>query len=674
MSKTSGEKTCMVCSDKALGHNFNAITCESCKAFFRRNAISNKKFSCPFSNACEITTITRRFCQKCRLEKCFKVGMKKEFIMSDKDKELKRLKIEQNRNKRKLKLSSEMSSSGDDQEQIQSKKTIKIKEEWSPISATSSVSMTTMDTQSESSTNMDSDEFQTNQTLQSVASDSSVHEIISTITKEPEKASQVIKSTMKTQTEALQIMSKIIQDPNQALVLVSHLIKNPADGMLIINKMMSSPIDALSVFTQFMASPTDALQLIFKIMSSPKDVLQFMTELTKSPQDALEIMKRFMSRAGVADTLAGINQMMIKSTNSSEVNSDSESASNMIKAMLEVNSVDSPNSSIASPSSFQSVRTPNSIASNEHDTNNNDYHHNTEKLLNEICHDIYKHKSTTSSSERNPFDLILNEAIMLEYETPQMITQMKCATTRELNDVEMMKIQELLDSNKALYAPVDEDLSSLVLADCQIKTEDGVDPILLKVINLTAIAIRRLIKMSKKISGFKKMCQEDQIALLKGGCTEMMILRSVMQYDSDHASWKIPHTMNTAKIKADILKLCPKGNVYEVHENFIKTFDLKLRTDENVILILCAITLFCPNRQSLVHHDVIKLEQNSYYFLLRRYLESIYDGCEARQIFLQLLKKIQEVRKLNEDVISVYLDVNPSQVEPLLREIFDLKV
>lgn len=26
------------------------------------------------------------------------------------------------------------------------------------------------------------------------------------------------------------------------------------------------------------------------------------------------------------------------------------------------------------------------------------------------------------------------------------------------------------------------------------------------------------------------------------------------------------------------------------------------------------------------------------------------------------------------DIISVYLDVNPSQVEPLLREIFDLKV
>ena len=35
------------------------------------------------------------------------------------------------------------------------------------------------------------------------------------------------------------------------------------------------------------------------------------------------------------------------------------------------------------------------------------------------------------------------------------------------------------------------------------------------------------------------MCQECQIALLKAGCTEMMILRSVMQYDCDKASWKV---------------------------------------------------------------------------------------------------------------------------------------
>ena len=31
-------KICRVCGDKAIGFNFNGLTCESCKSFFRRNA------------------------------------------------------------------------------------------------------------------------------------------------------------------------------------------------------------------------------------------------------------------------------------------------------------------------------------------------------------------------------------------------------------------------------------------------------------------------------------------------------------------------------------------------------------------------------------------------------------------------------------------------------------
>lgn len=40
--KKKDEKLCKVCGDKALGYNFNAITCESCKAFFRRNALKDQ--------------------------------------------------------------------------------------------------------------------------------------------------------------------------------------------------------------------------------------------------------------------------------------------------------------------------------------------------------------------------------------------------------------------------------------------------------------------------------------------------------------------------------------------------------------------------------------------------------------------------------------------------------
>lgn len=63
-----------------------------------------------------------------------------------------------------------------------------------------------------------------------------------------------------------------------------------------------------------------------------------------------------------------------------------------------------------------------------------------------------------------------------------------------------------------------------------------------------------------------------------------------------------------SNLRVDILKLA-KGNIYQEHERFIKTFDPKWRSDENVILILCAIALFTPDRPRVIHQDVIKLEQ-----------------------------------------------------------------
>ncbi len=62
---------------------------------------------------------------------------------------------------------------------------------------------------------------------------------------------------------------------------------------------------------------------------------------------------------------------------------------------------------------------------------------------------------------------------------------------------------------------------------------------LISVINLTDLAIKRIIRMAKKIAPFINMCQEDQVALLKGGCTELMILRSVLNYNPDKNSWQV---------------------------------------------------------------------------------------------------------------------------------------
>ncbi|CAG2178382.1 unnamed protein product, partial [Oppiella nova] len=73
----SNQKLCLVCGDKALSNNFCAITCESCKAFFRRNATKLDECNkCPFDDKCEVNVHNRRLCRRCRLRKCYAVGMK----------------------------------------------------------------------------------------------------------------------------------------------------------------------------------------------------------------------------------------------------------------------------------------------------------------------------------------------------------------------------------------------------------------------------------------------------------------------------------------------------------------------------------------------------------------------------------------------------------------------
>ena len=45
--------------------------------------------------------------------------------------------------------------------------------------------------------------------------------------------------------------------------------------------------------------------------------------------------------------------------------------------------------------------------------------------------------------------------------------------------------------------------------------------------------------------------------------------------------------------------------------------------------------------------------KDGYFYLLRRYLETLYAGCEAREVYLQLIGKLLELHRLNESHIKV---------------------
>ncbi|CAF3370803.1 unnamed protein product [Rotaria socialis] len=80
---TTGRKRliCVVCGSMARGYNFGAITCMSCKIFFRRNAFTSlNDLYCRAGGSCEINQQTRKCCTYCRLLTCFRVGMKRELF------------------------------------------------------------------------------------------------------------------------------------------------------------------------------------------------------------------------------------------------------------------------------------------------------------------------------------------------------------------------------------------------------------------------------------------------------------------------------------------------------------------------------------------------------------------------------------------------------------------
>ncbi|XP_050594215.1 nuclear hormone receptor HR96 [Bombus affinis] len=764
-------KICGVCGDRALGYNFNAVSCESCKAFFRRNALKNKDFRCPFTENCNITPVTRRFCQKCRLDKCFSIGMRKEYIMSEEDKVLKRQKIEQNRAKKRPTLESakpskikkgyldecnfddtsmsvnSVASTASDTYFWESDRKYtdldanrqNVTEGLSPVTAASVPSPSsppengaisgskTLDMMKDSSHNSNSNfenydhtsspcgeendvdaerlrmdlnsPSQNQQRLDKVKSPShnlekSKKSVIGS-RKSDQNISDLNSEFTSTNNESMKYSSEFenascynkfdcssVQN-SQYIEHTSHCRKMSIDmnsGMhtsvqnseevvlsqkqsketcseednFISNKFSqdSTLIAKLVNNSNFITKIFQNEELLIKIMSDPVVI----SKLEADPQ-----ISHFFKKTGVVTDKEALSEKEASTQYKDDVKPSNNNSSHTFKPILKVKQ-----KQVENPILTDLITNSSHEECIKQRDNTSDWNRNLSDVTRDVLQDVQRVPIAVNSIES-----ILCEAIKLEFSTYSALGGME--TRRVLNDAERAKLNELIVANKALLAPLDEDITNLIGEDCKFKNNfSRSDPALLDVINLTAIAIRRLIKMAKKINAFKNMCQEDQIALLKGGSTEMMILRSALNYDVEKDMWWIPHSQESmSNIKVDVLKEA-KGNLYTEHSRFIRSFDPRWR-DENIILILSAIALFTPDRPKVVHNDVIKLEQNSYYYLLRRYLESVYPGCEAKSMFLKLIQKISDLHRLNNEVVGVYLNLNPSSVEPLLIEIFDLK-
>ncbi|XP_045607799.2 nuclear hormone receptor HR96 isoform X2 [Procambarus clarkii] len=661
-SKRPDSKKCGVCGDRALGYNFNAITCESCKAFFRRNAIKNKDFRCPFEDRCKVNQITRRFCQKCRLRKCFEIGMKKEWIMTDEEKQRKKQKIEENRAR---KIGDALS----DDENIKSTTPFS---PFTPVSGTESTKP-----QAVVVGVIRSDEDGSSKVMR-VEGHTDIHSqdrmIIQSTGLAPERLSLPSSG----------LVAERLSVPPSGLV--AERLSVPTSGLAAERLSLSSSYstDNLNYSSDYASSPSSEHQGALPHYSSDQD---YSGNSLSQPQVSIalerfhseETLRTFPSPVNISDRVTSISFGETKGVvdhdaNGLECEAREERDSSPHQTHCQVGPVSPtshlPHGSLAhmmainikkeveyqddAQQSPQPLNEPPPLERHPDDTWHNFSVQEALSFLQPGC------KSNINATGLTMMDSIMNTAISAEYSAFSLLGS---NNPNELNEPEKIKLSELSEANKGLMAPLCEDYNF----------KDLSNPSLINIINLTEIAIRRLIKMSKRISAFKSLCQEDQIALLKGGCTEMMILRSVCAYDPDKDSWKIQQDHDRFKnIKLMVLKAAP-GNVYEEHKRFILAFQPEWRKDHNIIFLLSAITLFNPERPNIIHADAIRHEQCSYLYLLKRYLECKYGGCEGRTVYHRLLERITHLHILSENHIRVFLEVNPQEVEPLLIEIFDLK-
>uniref|UniRef100_A0A2C9K777 Uncharacterized protein n=1 Tax=Biomphalaria glabrata TaxID=6526 RepID=A0A2C9K777_BIOGL len=199
--------------------------------------------------------------------------------------------------------------------------------------------------------------------------------------------------------------------------------------------------------------------------------------------------------------------------------------------------------------------------------------------------------------------------------------------------------------------------------------------------NMTDIFIRRLIRFAKHIPEFKSLKQEDQIHLLKGGIMEIFYLRSAISFDSKNSGWKFrlqqmsapteAPASQEAKVDSTIIKNV-SAPMFMHHMVFVHELQEISKKDRIVLMLLFIIELMSPSRANLVDTRMVSLSQERHSMWLKAYLESLYPVSEAKVTYNKLLVKLQDVRNLGKESCEMAQQLDITNLEPLLVEVFDL--
>jgi len=193
-------------------------------------------------------------------------------------------------------------------------------------------------------------------------------------------------------------------------------------------------------------------------------------------------------------------------------------------------------------------------------------------------------------------------------------------------------------------------------------------------INLTELAVRRVIFYFKLISDFRELKHDLMVVLLKFNMMGLLQIHGINSYNKEENTFKEPDTDDTP-FSAQSIESVYGTSVYELSISITRNlFDL-CAGDMTHIKILMLIVLFDPYNDKLSDSEkttVAKL-QNKYVSLLHAYLCDLMGSPQAEQTFKAILIEISKINDLGKWFEKTVAEKSSCDfVRPLMKEVFGI--
>ncbi|KAI1281917.1 Nuclear hormone receptor HR96 [Halotydeus destructor] len=186
---------------------------------------------------------------------------------------------------------------------------------------------------------------------------------------------------------------------------------------------------------------------------------------------------------------------------------------------------------------------------------------------------------------------------------------------------------------------------------------------------LLYFGIERIVRACQVLTPFRMMTDPDQGALLRGGVSEMLLLRSVYHFDFGASCWEFASKRNSGHMTSTRLDLLVLKQINDVmftnYLNFVTLIGDKWRKNNVVLSMLTAIVLFSPNRSDLIDREAVRASQRCYCHLLKRYLASVEGSQRASVTYHKLMVSLDQLKLLRDDYESATFNLTETEVSLL---------